>query len=66
MLNRKIVAAVLGLGLAVGLNFGAAAGQNCSYCDVQYTQCLREGGTRPVCEDIRRDCLAREGCLIDW
>ncbi|EKE67758.1 hypothetical protein [Gallaecimonas xiamenensis] len=64
MINRRIVAAVLGFGLAIGASFGAAAQFNCGRCEAQKVACIDGGGSWAQCERAYVSCMSREGCMI--
>ncbi|EKE67759.1 hypothetical protein [Gallaecimonas xiamenensis] len=62
MINKKVIAALAGLGMALGLSFSVAALGNCGYCERQLDSCLSSGGTR--CYPQYASCMSREGCQI--
>ncbi|EKE67760.1 hypothetical protein [Gallaecimonas xiamenensis] len=65
MINKKMAAALAGLGMAIGLSFTVTAAPDCSRCRIERFDCLKNGGEELQCDRQYRDCMLAQGCIID-
>lgn len=65
MINKKMAAALAGLGMAIGLSFTVNAEvPDCTHCDVERFSCIRSGADANDCYRQYRYCLDEAGCIV--